>query len=42
MIWWFILCWPVLGALIYVGNRRAKRYARGSVQRERAELAAPY
>jgi hypothetical protein len=36
---WFILYWPIMGALIFVGNRLDKRYAAGSVQRERADMA---
>jgi hypothetical protein len=46
MEWWrypiaafFNLYWPIMGVLILLGNRLDKRYAPGSVQRERADLA---
>ena len=37
--WWLILYWPIMGAVIFLGNRLDKRYAAGSVRRERADMA---
>ena len=31
--------WPIMGAVIFLGNRLDKRFAPGSVQREWADLA---
>jgi hypothetical protein len=39
MAWWFILFWPIMGFLIFLGTRLDKRYPAGSVQRNRADLA---
>jgi hypothetical protein len=39
VIWWFILYWPVMGTLIFVGNQLSNRYEPNSVERGRAEMA---
>jgi hypothetical protein len=39
MIWWFVLYWPIMGAVIFIGHQVAKRYPSDSVERNRADLA---
>jgi hypothetical protein len=39
VIWWFILYWPIMGALIFIANRVAKQYPLESVARRRADIA---
>jgi hypothetical protein len=39
MIWWFILYYPIIGALIFLGHQAEKRFPPNSNARNRADLA---
>jgi hypothetical protein len=39
MGWWLVLYYPIMGLLIFIGNKVADRYPNESVVRERAEMA---
>jgi hypothetical protein len=39
MLWWLLLYWPAMLALIGLGSRVAKRYPEGSQMRHRADMA---
>ena len=39
MIWWFILYWPIMGALLFLGYRIEQWYPEGSRERNRADIA---
>jgi hypothetical protein len=39
MVWWLILYYPIIGALIFLGHRAEKRFPPNSNARNRTDLA---
>jgi hypothetical protein len=39
MIWWFLLYYPIIFAIIFIGKRVETRYPLNSIERNRADMA---
>ena len=39
MVWWFVLYYPLMAAIILVGKRIERRYPPNSAERGRTEMA---
>jgi hypothetical protein len=39
LFWWFVLYWPIMGAVVLFGQRLSKRWAPKSVWRDRTDMA---